>query len=172
MPNFYSISSLLQNRILIAVDEVKNHFGNYLFLEEYIVLPDFGQHVILRFEVQSSVDSLAEIDRIETRLKNIVGQEYWVTLVGSLYRQISPQLNLLELPERLEKLSRLLPNIEIPLASTIHSQQIQNDAEVIRANMKSDEEYSIWEIEVPWRKRELPIIRVITNVTEMFRALL
>lgn len=163
MTKIYSVSAEFRQEIAAVEKKVQNALDSGLSLCETITLPDFGQHVILRFEVAGEVASLTEIDQLETSLKEIVGQDYWAALVGAVYLQVLPEHFLAELPARLEQLSHAIPCAPTPVSSSPYAERIQKDAEVIRSHLGLEPECRIWEIESAYPENEAPTIRVITG---------
>lgn len=170
MPKIFSISAEFRQEIAAVEQKVQNDLGSGLSLCETITLPDFGQHVILRFEVAGEVASLTEIDQLETSLKEIVGQDYWAALVGAVYRQVLPEHFLAELPARLEQLSQAIPCAPMPVSSSPYAERIQKDAEVIRAHLGLEPECRIWEIESATSESEAPTLRLITGNPELLQS--
>ena len=100
----FSGSSQLKETITAVRKKVQNELDKSISLVEYITLPDFGQHIILRFELDTS-KTLGEIDYLESRLRNLAGRDLWVTLAGACYMNIYPPGIISELPDRLVRLS-------------------------------------------------------------------
>lgn len=163
MPKIFSVSAEFRREVAAAEKRVQNQLGSGVSLCEFITLPDFGQHIILRFEVAAAVTSLVEIDHLETSLKEIVGRDYWAALVGAVYLQVLPEHFLAELPSRLEQLSHTLPCVPAPVSASPYAERIQKDAEVIRAHLGLEPECRIWEIESATSENDPPTIRVITG---------
>jgi len=81
--------------------------------------------------------------------------------MSSVYARVYTHLDLTELSQRLEKLSRVVPKIALPISSAKYASLIQNDAGLIRSELSLGQEYQLWEVEIPMRENIIPIIRVI-----------
>ena len=161
MSEIFSLSSQLRELALDAERNAQNQIQENIKLAEIIVLPELGQHIILRFDVHGTISNLGKIDELENTLRKIVGQDFWVTLMSSVYAQVYPHLDLSELTQRLEKLSRVVSNIALPISASKYAGQIQNDAVLIRSELNLGQEYQLWEVEIPMMEKVLPVIRVI-----------
>jgi len=159
MTALFSTSSQLWESVSAVRKKVQNELDKSISLVEYITLPDFGQHIILRFEIDSVLKTLAEIDFLENQLRNLVGRDLWATLTG-VYAAIYPASIFSELPVRLVQLSSLVANTPVPVSTSKYARLIQLDADVIRAAIQNWQ-FKIWEIEIPVDSETVPIIRMI-----------
>jgi hypothetical protein len=159
MTGLFSTSSQLRDAVSAVRKKVQNELGKSISLVEYITLPDFGQHIILRFELDPTPRTLAKIDFWESKLRNLVGRDLWVTLSGC-YKDIYPPGIFSELSDRLVRLSPMLVNIPVPVSTSKYAELIRQDADVIRAAIQNWQ-CEIWEIEIPAKEKLLPIIRII-----------
>ena len=163
MKGLYSVSSALTGEILKVANEVSRTLKGKVSLVEYVTLPEVGQHVILRFELQDKSFSLDEIDAIENMLDRLVGENFWAVIVGEAYRKVAPEFPLDKLPARLEIFSKIVANIPLPVASTPFASKIKEDAQIIRETTTLSPDDWVWEVEVPFNKEEnLPIIRIVS----------
>lgn len=159
--DIFTLSPQLRELALGAERQAQNHVKESIKLEEIIVLPDLGQHIILRFEVLDPLPTLDKVDALADALRKIIGPDYWVTLMSSVYAQVYPRLDLSALSQRLEKLSRVVSSMVLPISSAKYASQIKKDAGMIRSELGLGQEYQLWEVEIPMRENVMPIIRVI-----------
>lgn len=160
MSDIFILSPQLQELALDAEQIAQSQVQESIELEEIIVLPELGQHIILCFEVLEPLPTLEKIDALADALRQIIGQDFWVSL-RNVYTQVYPHLDLSELSQRLEKLSRVVANMALPISSAKYASLIQNDARLIRAELRLGQEYQLWEVEIPMRENVTPIIRVL-----------
>jgi hypothetical protein len=79
MSDIFTLSPQLRELALGAERQAQNHVKESIKLEEIIVLPDLGQHIILRFEVLDPLPTLDKVDALADALRKIIGPDYWVT---------------------------------------------------------------------------------------------
>lgn len=73
----YSTSPGLKDIICETAARMVKHVERPLALIEYIILPDFGQRIILRFGPAGGLKlSFAEADALESVLRRLAGPEY------------------------------------------------------------------------------------------------
>ena len=154
----YSTSQALRSCVRSTAERIVGAFGQPIKLAEYIMLPDFGQRVILRFElIESRSLSFDEADALESRLRGLVGSDYWATLVGSYHGRAD-----YDLAQRLTQIDQALPAGILRFHPTQHSECIQQDAHIVRDALDLTGDFLIWEIEVPISDRSAPtVIRMI-----------
>lgn len=157
----YTPSPQLHQVIAAVEAKVRSRVQVPIALIEYISLPDFGQHIILRFAANSPPEDIEAFDVLETQLREIVGEDFWANLVNQIY----PPQFLAQLPQRLEGLTPRVADIPMPVSSFKLADRIQNDAGIIRAAL-IDPALKVWEIEIPWQGQDLPILRVIGGRNE------
>ena len=166
MKGLFSVSPTLQASIEQARERVCDAFQDEVRLVEYITLPEAGQHVVLRFALQREISTLDEVDTIENALDQLVGEEFWVVLVGETYGQVEPELPLAALPVHLGKFARVVSDIPVPAASTPYAPQIKKDGQIIRACIPLGPNDWVWEVEVPLSAdKTQPIIRIVSERT-------
>ena len=112
--------------------------------EEYVIVPYFG-FIILRFNLKDDFTSLDDLDKYETKLYEIVGNDYLVDFMGSVYRFVG--VNFETLPNKLKQLSNeyLNENIEF---NPPYKQNIQNDAKSLLAKAGLSLTHKVWEIQI------------------------
>ncbi len=164
MQGLYSVSPNLRMNVERVGEKIHKEFQGKVSLLEYITLPEVGQHVVLRFELQGEISGLDEIDEIENRLSRLVGEEFWAVLVGDTYRRVKPPLPLAALPERLEKFAQVVMHKPVPVASTPIAPEIEKDGQIIRSHIPLSPSDWVWEVEVPLLAGAgLPIIRIVSE---------
>ena len=112
--------------------------------EEYVVVPYFG-FIILRFNLKDDFTSLDDLDKYETKLCEIVGNDYLVDFIGSIYR--SAGVNFETLPNELKRLSNEYINENIEFDPP-YKQNIQKDAESLLVKVGLTLDYKVWEIQI------------------------
>lgn len=160
----YSLSPRLRQDALAAADNVCKTGPERLRLVEFITLPDYGQRVILRFDV--SPDALTSVDEasaLEARIRSQLGKDWGATLLGSVYDRLG--LRLEGSLDILAAIDRAWPDSMADAPRTAHSDEVKRDAEVVRASLKLDENARVWEIEVPVQGTAGPEVRIV-NVRE------
>lgn len=158
----YSTSQALRDIIGKTAAGMVQAVEQPIELVEVIILPDFGQRTILRFDIGNHRKvSFAEADRLESSLRRLAGSEYWVTLVGSCYQQPLPDLS-----QQLRAIDQRISSEFLQVSPTRHSEPIRADAQKLRGWLNLTNADLIWEIEVPVLEtaRET-IIRIIDTGT-------
>lgn len=155
---FYSTSPSLRDSICATAAGMARRAGRPLTLIEYIVLPDFGQRIILRFGPASDLKlSFMEADALESALRSLAGPDYWVTLTGDFYQNALPDLG-----QRLISIDQKISPDVLQFLPTPHSELIRADSQTIREALDLTSDDRIWEIEVPiLENTNEPIIRII-----------
>ncbi len=164
MQELYSVSPALFMKVERIGESIHRKFQGRVSLLEYITLPEMGQHVVLRFDLREKVSGLNEIDAIENKLSQWVGEDFWAVLVGETYRRVEPPLPWATLSTGLEKFSQVVVHEPVPVASTPFASEIEKDAQIIRAHIPLSPDDWVWEVEVPLRAgSSLPIIRIVSK---------
>ena len=154
----YSTSQALRDIIGKTAAGMVEALERPIELVEAIILPDFGQRIILRFDLGNHRKvSFEEADQLESSLRRLAGSEYWVTLVGSCYQQPLPDLS-----QRLRAIDQRLSADLLQVSPTRHSEPIRTDAQKLRGWLNLTTADLIWEIEIPMLETpQVPIIRII-----------
>jgi hypothetical protein len=154
----YSSSPGLRDIICSTAARMVKRVERPIELVEYIILPDFGQRIILRFGPASGLKlSFAEADALESALRRLACPEYWVTLTGDSYQNALPDLG-----QRLINIDQKISADVLQYPPTRHSEPIRADAQTIRGVLNLTGADRIWEIEVPiLENTNEPIIRII-----------
>ena len=123
------------------VDELTNHKINF---EEYVVVPYFG-FIILRFNINDNMVSIDELDKYETQLYEIVGNNYLVDFMGSVYHKVG--VDFVKLPDKLKQLYETLKKENIDFNPPYKS-RIQVDAEKLLKKTGLNTNQKVWEIQI------------------------
>ena len=139
----YITSEKLKSRIEEIAWEVNERFDRHILLEEYIGLPYFGQ-IILRFMLEGEDYTLVDLDRYERELYQIVGDEFLVDFMGSVYRKAGVDYSdLCKIFRAMEAEYR-----DEVVAPSIHSEEIRTDAKELLKAAGMDPEQKVWEIQL------------------------
>lgn len=138
----YIDSENLKSRISEIAKEAYARSNHDVSFEEYIAIPCFG-HIILRFMLNRDEYTLDDLDRYEDMLYQIVGDEFLIDFMGSVYRKAGVDYS--DLGKRLVCLKSKYQNETI--APSIHSDGINADAMTLlkAAGLSADER--VWEIQ-------------------------
>lgn len=138
----YLLEDQLKNRMQQIAAVAATQSWNAVRFEEYIALPCFGQ-IILRFTLDQIELSLSDLDHYETMLYEIVGNEFLIDFMGSVYQKVG--VSYADLEDRLIKLSKQLADELLP--SSIHGKGLKEDAAFLlqAAGLRPDER--VWEIQ-------------------------
>ncbi|GEM_PF-6940780 len=158
------VTHQLRREIENVLKKISFNLSYNVNLQEYIVLPEAGQHIVLRFSVKEKIDSLLELDILENRLKDLAGENFWAVLVGDSFKHTNIGVLLPSLSDRLIKLSKILQDFPLPISNSPYVDKIKDDAEKIRNALFLKHHEWIWEIEVPWDDAtSFPYIRIISR---------
>lgn len=76
---------------LEKIEDIKSRISNetngLIEYEEFIAIPHFG-FIILRFNLNKETTTVDELDEYETYLYQIVGNEFLVDFMGSVYKKV------------------------------------------------------------------------------------
>lgn len=122
--------------------------------EEYVIVPYFG-FIILRFNISDNIVTLDELDKYETLLYEIVGNDYLIDFIGSVYRSVG--VNFETLPNKLKQLSNEYINENIEFDPS-YKQNIQNDAESLLAKVGLSLNHKVWEMQIEENEINLLIL--------------
>ena len=139
----YINSEALKARIEEIAREAKERFDRPIHLEEYIAIPCFGQ-IILRFMLEGEDYTLEDLDRYERDLYQLVGDEFMVDFMGSVYRKAG--VDYADLDRTMLLMEQKYR--EEPILSSVHSEGIQADARELLQAAGMDPERKVWEIQL------------------------
>lgn len=138
----YLSNDNLQKRIYEISAQVETLSDGIIRYEEIIALPYFGA-IILRFSVAGASVSLEELDRYEALLYEIVGDEFLIDFMGSVYQSAGVRYE--NFGRTLEKLADQYKNEA--WKPTVHAEGIQCDARELLRTAGLDPELPVWEIQ-------------------------
>lgn len=138
----YLSNDNLQKRINEISAQVETRSDGIIRYEEIIALPYFGA-IILRFSVAGASVSLEELDRYEALLYEIVGDEFLIDFMGSVYQNAGVRYE--NFGRTLEKLADQYKNEA--WAPTIHAAGIRSDAKELLQAVGLDPDLPVWEIQ-------------------------
>lgn len=139
----YITGKQLTNRIKEIADLVYEQSNHVLSFEEYIGIPFFGQ-IILRFVINKDEYTLEDLDRYETMLNEIVGDEFLVDFMGTVYKEVGVDFSTLE--QRMREMAEQFRDEEI--TDSIHASGIREDAENLLKMAELDVNSPVWEIQL------------------------
>ena len=139
----YITSEKLKKRIEAVSREVSERFDRRILLEEYIGLPYFGQ-IILRFMLEGEGYTLEDLDRYERELYQIVGDEFLIDFMGSVYRKVGVDYS------DLGKIFRAMEAEygDEAVVPSIHAEGIREDAKELLKAAEMDPDQKVWEIQL------------------------
>ncbi|MBM7581800.1 hypothetical protein JOD02_000637 [Caldicoprobacter guelmensis] len=147
MCKLYSLSDNLKKNVLDMAKMVENHFDGLVKFEEYIVLPDYGAKIIIRFGLtEDNCKSLEELDEIESTIRNILGNDYWGILLGNSYEKFG--FNSSKMIDSLINIDLIVDDKVVQYKDTSYSQHIKRDKEIIKNILNLSSQQKIWEIQV------------------------
>ncbi len=139
----YLTDELLANRIQEISQRAELMSGHAISFEEYIALPFFGQ-IILRFMLNLDDYTLDDLDRYESLLNDIAGEEFMTDFMGVVYKKVG--VDFLTLDQRLTEMTSQYMNEEIH--DSMHADGIRQDAAFLLKSAGLDTNVPVWEIQV------------------------
>ncbi len=134
-PTLFCTSQSIKDRIGETAGRLYKSIEQPIRLVETIILPDFGQRLILHFDLGDDREaSFEEADKLESDLRILAGPDYWVTLVGSCFRTVLPDLR-----QRLLAIDGKVSADVIQYSPTCCSGHIKKDTQEIRNWLKLPE---------------------------------
>lgn len=140
----YMLSPSLTGEIQSAVARVRDILPDLEF-DEYIAIPDFGANIILRFEYAGDeAITLGTLDAMESRLREQVGGDFMVNLMGDASRQCGLDFS---------RLGEILIRIDGNESASVricdaHRDGLAADCAAIRRAFDLSDRFPIWEIQV------------------------
>lgn len=139
----YLTNELLVNRIREISQRTELMSDHALSFEEYIALPFFGQ-IILRFMLNLDEYTLDDLDRYESLLNEIAGEEFMTDFMGVVYKKVGVDFSTLD--QRLTEMTSKFMDEEIH--DSIHADGIREDAAALLKRAGLDTSIPVWEIQV------------------------
>lgn len=136
-------SKQLKERIQIVSNEIALRSDGKVTFEEYISLPYYG-YVILRFNLNETHYTVADVDRYESLMYDCVGDEFLIDFMGDVYRNIGIDFR------NIEKL--FTDCLEFcrgeKLFKSSYAEMIENDAKQLLALCNLPTNLPVWEIQI------------------------
>ncbi len=140
----------LQDRLIALDEQVQEATQGAVRREEHIALPDFGQ-IIVRFQTDEAA-ALEEVDAWERKLQRLVGDDFLVDFMGSVYRRLGVDYRRLdEIVERLGQRFKGEPVYKGPFV-----EQIEADARTLLLRCDLPKTVPVWEIQ--WEEGEFALL--------------
>lgn len=147
MGKLYSLSSELRETVLAMARLVEEKLQGVVKFDEYIVLPDYGKKIVIRFNlIEYSIKYLEELDEIENSIRNILGDDFWGNLVGRNFEKFG--FNKDELANSLKNIDLNIDDKVINYKDTSYCKFVKRDREEIRKLLDLSSQQKIWEIQV------------------------
>lgn len=138
----YLYGEAIQSRIHEVAAAATAFTKGRIRFEELVALPYFGT-IILRFDLAEETISLNDLDRWEAMLYDLVGDEFLVDFMGSVYQRAGVRYDSFE--QILSRLSVKCQNE--PWGVTVHAEGIRKDARELLTIVGLDPELPVWEIQ-------------------------
>lgn len=139
----YLQNESLINRIREISTEAARRSKGQISFEEHIALPEYGQ-IILRFSLETKTVSPDDLDRWEALLYEIVGDEFLVDFMGSVYEKTGVDLQAAE--HCFAAMADRYAGEE--LAPSVHAAGIRADAAYLLKKAGLSADARVWEIQV------------------------
>ena len=139
----YLKNEALLSRIQSIAAEAATRSQQRIAYEEYIALPYFGQ-IILRFTLSTETVTLDELDRYESLLYEIVGDEFLIDFMGSVYRSAGVDYS------RAEATFSAMAAVyaEESVFPSLHADGIRRDAALLLKSAGLPVNAPVWEIQI------------------------
>jgi len=158
----YTFSNELYKQIIKVDRKVQKNINKNIKLKEYISLPEFSQVIILRYCIADHGLNQNELNSLESRLRTIVGNDYWVMTRGEIYNKLGFEFS----EKALEKVNEHYPDDIISYPKTKFQKLVKKDAKYVRQKLNIDKENKIYELEAPFqlddREEKLKVIRILS----------
>lgn len=138
----YLNSEGLLSRIREIAAEADRRTQGRLRYEEHIALPAYGQ-IILRFTLEAERVSPDELDRYEALLYEIVGDEFLIDFMGSVYRRAGADLA--DMDARFAEMAARYADEK--LDPSVHAAGIRADAAKLLEKAGLSPGARVWEIQ-------------------------
>ena len=138
----YIVSAELTDKIAAISQEAAVQSENALTLEEYVVVPCFGQ-IVLRFMLNKEKYTLEDLDQYEALLGDIAGEDYLCDFMGSVYKKAGVDYS--GLLQRLIEMNDQFAGETIVPSS--HFPGISSDAAYLLNVAGLDTNLLVWEIQ-------------------------
>ena len=138
----YLESDALLQRIRAIAEQVSVSSDGKIRYEEMIALPYYGQ-IILRFDHRGSSISISQLDREETWLRAVAGEDFLVDFMGAVYSAAGVDLSGLE--EKLPSLAERYAGEKCE--DSVHAAYLREDGRTLLREAGLDPTTPVWEIQ-------------------------
>jgi len=159
MSKLYSLSEELKSSVFDTAKAVESDFHGLVKFIEYIVLPDYGEKIIIRFSLSYDVKSLEELDEIESKIRLVLGNDYWGDLLGDSFRKFGFDSD--KMLDSLKKIDLKVDDEVIQFKETSYCRNIRKDKKIIRDMLNLSPQYRIWEIQPPSEDEPEALVLII-----------
>jgi len=149
----YIYSEGLKKRMQEIAVQVKERTKGIVSYEEFIAIPYFG-NIILRFTLETEQYDIDDLDHYEELIYDIVGDEFLVDFMGSVYRKVGVDFSNQE--AQYAKMAEKYENERV--ISSIHAAGICEDAKTLLEKAGIDSSKDVWEIQVDDNELALMIL--------------
>ena len=161
----YSLSDDLIKQSIEFVRLLNTKIELQVKLHETITLPDYGQRVILRLNLEKPKKAF-EIEKTEKIAREIAGNNYWISFLANTFSDFD--FTVINFDKIFAFMDKQLPDSLLDFKETIHSKQIKMDAKIIKNVIGENLFDSVWEIENPVADKSLkPEIRILNGNSEI-----
>jgi len=142
----YSLSSELSENVLDMARLVEEELQGVVKFDEYIVLPDYGEKIVVRFNLKDDSNKcLEELDEIVNSIRNILGDNYWGNLVGHNFEKFGFSKD--KLANSLKNINLNIDDKVVNYKDTSYCKFVERDREEIRKLFDLSSQQKIWEIQ-------------------------
>jgi len=149
----YIYSEGLKKRMQEIAVQVKERTKGIVSYEEFIAIPYFG-NIIFRFTLETEQYDIDDLDHYEELIYDIVGDEFLVDFMGSVYRKVGVDFSNQE--AQYAKMAEKYENERV--ISSIHAAGICEDAKTLLEKAGIDSSKDVWEIQVDDNELALMIL--------------
>ena len=122
---------------------ISNETNGLIEYEEFIVIPHFG-FIILRFKLNKELIAVDELDKYETYLYQIVGDDFLVDFMGSVYKKAG--VDFASIGAKLKKLNKRFDEEQCDIVCSF-LEEINNDKNELLNIVNLPLDSDVWEIQ-------------------------
>ena len=130
-------------KIASIASEVSRKTNNLITYREFIALPHYGGNIMLRFDLNAESCTAEDLNRYESLLYSIAGDDFLIDFMGDTYQKIG--LDPASLPERLHSL--LSRYQDEPIVDSVHKEQVLEDVRLLQKTAGVSRFARVWEIQ-------------------------
>ena len=157
----YSLSDDLITQSVKFVQLLNIKTEMRVILHEIITLPDYGQRVILRLDLEKP-ETVSKIEQIEIIARDISENNYWISFLANTF--VNFDFKIIDFNKIFSFLDNKLSDDLLCFKETIHSEQIKNDAKIVKKIIGKNLFNYVREIEHTVADKNInPVIRILSN---------